>query len=314
MLRIVALAILVIGSLKAQIWPAKLGEYSRKSVTPHSEERLTIPNSVEEEEGLEDDEQASYGAFSVLAESYKDATGAYAASLTHAFPPLQVGNYLITCTGKCPTNLAALAEALPGINHSALPTLRNYLPAKNLIARSERYILGPVGLKSAAPQIPDSVVAFQFSPEGDIARYREPGGDLTLAVFSYPTMEMARQQAAAMEKLPGAVVKRSGPLVALALAPGNQAAADRLLAQINYQAVLSSDDQQIPLVLKPQSAAQMILAIIALAGIVLGFCLLSGLLFGAIRVAARKFGYSDAGSPYTMLHLSDKITPPISPR
>jgi len=310
MLRSVILAVLSVTSLGATIWPDSLGKFARKSSEP-------IVNSDEiqtQEYGLEESEEANYGQFQVTASRYKDATGAYAASLVAAGHPIQNGNYVVSCSGNCPKNLAALAESLPKNNHSALPTLRNYLPAKNLIARSERYILGPVGLKSAAPQIPDSVVAFQFSPEGDIARYREPGGDLTLAAFSYPTMEMARQQAAAMEKLPGAVVKRSGPLVALALAPGNQAAADRLLAQINYQAVLSSDDQQIPLVLKPQSAAQMILAIIALAGIVLGFCLLSGLLFGAIRVAARKFGYSDAGSPYTMLHLSDKITPPISPR
>ena len=48
------------------------------------------------------------------------------------------------------------------------------------------------------------------------------------------------------------------------------------------------------------------LGILTLAGIVLGFCLASGLAFGAIRVMARRFGYSDAGITLTTLHLSDK--------
>jgi len=302
MLRGVILAVFSVVSLGAAIWPERLGKFERKS-------SKSIVNSDEiqtQEYGLEESEEANYGQFHVMAYRYKDATGAYAASLASTGHPLQSGNYLISCAGNCPKNLAALADALPKINHSTLPILRNYLPAKNLVPHTERYVLGPLGLKAAAPQIPDSAVAFQFAPEGEIAQYRAPGGEVMLAVFSYPTMQMAREQAEAMQRLPDVVVKRSGPLVALALAPGNQAAADRLLAQISYQAVLSSDDQQIPLVLKPQSAAQMILAIIALAGIVLGFCLFSGLLFGALRIAARRFGYSDAGTPYIMLHLSDK--------
>ena len=113
-------------------------------------------------------------------------------------------------------------------------------------------------------------------PEGELARYRTSHGEATLAIFSYPNMQMARQQAAILEKLPDAAVKRTGPLVALVLAPGGQAAAAQLLGQIDYKATVSSDDQQIPLVIRPQTAAQMVLGILALAGIVLGFCLLSG--------------------------------------
>jgi hypothetical protein len=119
-------------------------------------------------------------------------------------------------------------------------------------------------------------------------------------------MQMARQQAAVLEKLPDAAVKRTGPLVALVLVPGGQAAAAQLLGQIDYKATISSDDQQIPLVIRPQTAAQMVLGILALAGIVLGFCLLSGIAFGAFRVVSRRFGYSDAGTAMTTLHLSDK--------
>jgi hypothetical protein len=50
----------------------------------------------------------------------------------------------------------------------------------------------------------------------------------------------------------------------------------------------------------------MVLSILSLSGIVLGFCLASGLAFGAVRVVARRFGYSDAGTSLTTLHLGGK--------
>ena len=302
MLRSLILAVLFIASASAAIWPEHLGKYERKSVKPVASQVSASPD----EYGREEAEEASYGPFAVSAQRFKDSTGAYAASLEIREPHLQVGNYLITCTGNCPKNLIGLVETLPKMSHTALPTLRNYLPSKNLVAHSERYILGPAGLQSAAPQIPASAINFEFAPEGETARYRTASGEATLAIFSYPNMQMARQQAAVLEKLPDAAVKRTGPLVALVLAPGGQAAAAQLLGQIDYKATISSDDQQIPLVIRPQTAAQMVLGILALAGIVLGFCLLSGIAFGAFRVVSRRFGYSDAGTAMTTLHLSDK--------
>jgi hypothetical protein len=302
MLRSLILAGLFIASVNGAIWPEHLGKHERKSGKPVAGQ----PSALPDEYGRDEAEEADYGSFVVTAQRFKDSTGAYAAALEMRESPRQVGNYLITCTGNCPKNLASLVETLPKISHAALPTLRNYLPSKDLVARSERYILGPAGLHAAAPQIPASVVNFEFAPEGEAARYRTAHGEATLAIFSYPNMQMARQQAAILEKLPDAAVKRTGPLVALVLVPGGQAAAAQLLSQIDYKATISSDDQQIPLVIRPQTAAQMVLGILALAGIVLGFCLLSGIAFGAFRVVSRRFGYSDAGTPLTTLHLGDK--------
>ncbi len=302
MLRSLILAILFITSVSAAIWPDRLGPYTSQSVEFKPD---TIGDRLKEF-GAEEEDIAAYGRFTVIAWRFKDSTGAYAAALEERETPLQVGNYLISCTGNCPKNLASLVEKLPKISHAALPTLRNYLPLKGLAPHSERYILGPIGLQAAAPQIPASAINFEFAPEGETARYRTPTGEATLAIFSYPNMQMARQQAALLEKLPDAAVKRTGPLVALVLAPGGHAAAAQLLGQIDYKATVSSDDQQIPLVIRPQTAAQMVLGILALAGIVLGFCLLSGIAFGALRVVARRFGYSDAGTAMTTLHLGDK--------
>jgi hypothetical protein len=276
-----------------------------------------------DENGRETAEQADYGRFQVSATRYKDSTGAYAAWLEAEGKPLQVGNYLITCTGNCPKNLAELAEALPRISHAPLPALGSYFPLKNLVPHSQRYILGPAGLAQNAPQIPASAVAFQFGTEGEVARYRvlqnepkgevarylvlqnEPKSEATVAIFSFPTPQIARQQASAFEAIPGASVKRTGPLVAVVLGAPGPAAADQLLSKINYEAAVTVNEP-LPLVLTPQSTAQMLLAIITLAGIVLGFCLVSGLVFGGLRVLARRFGYTDAGVAMTTLHLSDK--------
>ncbi len=301
MLRSLVLGFWVVSSAGAAIWPEHLGQFDRKSAAE-------IPGAGLDEYGREASEQADYGGFQVVATRYKDSTGAYAAWLESSdHHPIQAGNYVITCAGRCPKNLAALADSLPRISHAPLPILKSYLPAKNLIPGSERYIMGPAGLHANLPQIQESAVALQFGTEGMLARYRAAKTELTLAVFSYPTPQMARQQAGAFQGIPVAAVKRSGPLVAVALAAGGapSAEAQKLLAEVNYQGSVSWNEP-LPLVIQPQTAAQMVLGILTLAGIVLGFCLASGLAFGLARVIARKFGYSDAGTALTTLHLGGK--------
>jgi hypothetical protein len=282
------------------MWPEHLGNYDRRSVE--------ASQVATDENGREAAEEADYGRFQVSATVYKDSTGAYAAWLEAEGKPLQVGNYLITCIGNCPKNLAQLAEALPRVSHAPLPALGSYLPTKNLVPHSQRYILGPAGLRQTAPQIPESAVAFQFGTEGAIARYRvlrnEPKTEATVAIFSYPTPQIARQQANAFQAISGVTVKRTGPLVAVVLGVPDPAA-NQLLSQINYEASVTVNEPM-PLILRPETAAQMLLSIITLAGIVLAFCLASGLIFGGLRLLARKFGYADAGTSMTTLHLSDK--------
>ncbi|HLH00685.1 MAG TPA: hypothetical protein VKX49_30545 [Bryobacteraceae bacterium] len=303
--RLILAAILANIPASAAMWPDKLGGFDRKSVATVEQ---TQPD--QEEYGRDTAEEADYGSFKVTGIRYKDSTGAYAAALAAKDHPLQVGNYLVACSGKCPKNLAALAEALPRVSHAPLPVLASYLPARRMIAGSERYIMGPLSLHENLPQIGTSTVALDFGTEGEAAKYRLAKGEATLAVFSYPTLEMARQQTPAYEKIPGVLVKRTGSLVAL-VAPANPsqppdpAEAQKLLSEVNYQASVSWNEP-LPLVVKPETAAQMILGIITLAGIVLGFCLVSGLTFGAIRIVARKFGYSGADGSMTTLHLSGK--------
>jgi len=294
--------VVFVSSACAAIWPDRLGDYQRKSATAVAH---PSDDPLEDEYGLDSVEKADYGPFQMTARRYKDVTGAYAASLQ--LNGTRVGNYLVFCEGKCPKNLAALADAsLPHVSHGSLPSLPAYFAAKNLIPHSDRYILGPVGLKANAPDIPAAAVGFDFGTEGEIARYRTPAGPVTLAIFSFALPSMARQQLPEFQKIAGATVKRTGPLVAIAIGPSTAAA--KLLESVNYQGVVAENEKppEKPLELKPESAGKMVLAILSLAGLLLAFCLLSGLAVGGILRFARRFGYSAAEGSLTTLHLEGK--------
>jgi len=307
MLRSLVLAVLFISAVHGAIWPEQLGAYRRISAAPveiGKDERAQA-----DEYGLVDSESASYGAFQVKADRYKDTTGAYAASLEPANRlKTRIGNYLLSCDGQCPLDLGDLVEkAFPHVSHASLPTLGSYLPERNRVLRSERYILGPTGLRASASQIPPSAAAFEFGTEAEVAQYRTPQGPVTLAIFSYPTPAMARQQTPQFEAIASAVVKRTGSLVAVVLeeGPERRANAEKLLSGVNYAGAVQVNETP-PLQLKPESAGQMLLAIFNLAGLVLSFCLVSGLLVAGILFLARRFGYSGADGTLTTLHLSRK--------
>jgi len=274
------------------------------------QEKPLGPLGLPDEYGWEGFDQANYGPFWVLAQRFKDTTGAYAASLEDK-DSQRVGNYLIQCSGTCPKDLAELADkGLPHVSHTPVPILSSYFPQKDLIQSSERYIMGPEGLEKYLPQISSGAVRLELGAEGQVARYHFGKGEATLAIFAYPTLEMARDQAPVYGRIPGVEVKRTGSLVALvAPAPGTQqvdaADAKKLLGQVNYQASVAWNEP-LPLVVKPETAAEMILGILTLAGIVLGFCLVSGLVFAGVRLIARRFGYSGAEGSMTTLHLGGK--------
>lgn len=295
-----ALTLFLCASANAAIWPEQLGDSHRISTIPTDP---TTNREIWKEYGLQATERADYGGFRATAYRFKDTTGAFAAA--QWLQAMTLGNYVIACSGKCPQQLEKwlAASKPPGLSRAAYPSLDTYLPTKDLIAGSKRYVYGPVALAQFEPRVPASAVAFDFSTEGQLAKYRTPKGEATLALFSYPTPMIARQQLAEFERIPGAAAKRTAALVAVVFAPDQTAQA--LLSQINYQASISMD-QVPPLVLKPESAAKMLLGIFSLAGVVLVFCTLSGLAFGLIRVLARKFGHLDANDTMITLHLADK--------
>ena len=308
MSRVIALLITAGLLASAAILPNQIGSSQRLSAQPAAIDPADRP--IWDEFGFQESEQADYGTFTATAWRFHDSTGAFAASqwlrpADRKSLVIASGNYLLRFEGHPPA--PALIEALrfPGQSFAALPVVRGYLPTGGLIPNSERYILGPASLQRFEPSLPVQAAAFQFGTEAQTGRYRSKSGEMDLAIFSYPTPGMARQQATEFQKLPGAVVKRSGPLVAVVTGAHDPADAQKLLANLEYEANAAWSAPS-PLIIRPQTAGQIVLGAITLAGIIIGFCFLSGLLFGATKILRQRFGPPDAGGAMILLHLREK--------
>ncbi len=307
-------------SAHAAIFPEQIGPY-RKSVP----KTIGIPDQpLYDEYGLEATEAADYAApdkksFSAVGWRLHDSTGALAlfqfrrpsGAVPADFAPLAVktsdgiifafGNYVFQFTGAYPdpASLTPFYQQLAKVENSPLPRLASILPKEDLVSNSERYILGPVSLQRFEPSIPPSVAAFHMGAEAQLGKYLTPKGLLTLILFSYPTPSIARQQAAEFQKLPAAMVKRTGPLVVASIGPPDADAAERILGKINYQASVTVNER--PPVNEIKGFAWMILNMFILAGIILAICVMGGIGFAGYRILSRKMWHKeDPGAMITL--------------
>jgi hypothetical protein len=213
------------------------------------------------------------------------------------------GNYLLRFDGYKPSKeeLEAIYGTLRNVDNTSLPALTGYLPTANLLPASERYAIGPVGLERFCRGIPPSVAAFHFGAEAQIGEFQSPRGPVELAIFNYPTAQIAMQKVGDFQKLPGAVAKRSGPLVAVVLSPADADFAERLLGQVRYQAEVTRDEY-VPT--RRDNPGVLILNIFILIGILALFAIVSGLAFGGMRVLRRKTRKGEEPDAMITLHLS----------
>ena len=284
--------------------------------------------ALAEELGFEVGEKGVYegpmGKFSAQAWRFKDPTAAlvyYFASLPQGFgkapmpllkaeplaltAPKQLflahGNYILRVDGWVPSaqDLKVLYESFPKLDQSSLPVLPGYLPLEGRQAGSERYILGPASLERYEGRIGSGTVAFSMGAEAVAADYGPAG---RLIIFNYPTHEMARQRVDEFRKVAGAVVKRSGPLVAVAMGSTDADSAERLLAKVNYQAALTWNEPTQDAIIR--GAGNMLLSIVTLAGVIAALAVATGVMFGLLRYARRRYSKTDVDDPMITLDLS----------
>jgi hypothetical protein len=275
---------------------------------------MSVPDrALYEEYGLEAMEQAEYTSpenhFTATAWRLRDSTGALALFEARRPPgatpanlaKLSVrtsdgcifayGNYVFQFTGTAFPEAAELEQlyaALPRLEQSPLPALMGFLPAQDLVPNSERYVVGPVSLERFEPRIPPSVAAFHLGSEAQVGKYKTENGQLTLAIFDYPSPGLARERAAEFQKIPGAVVKRTGSLIAVTIAPPDADAAERVLARVNYDANVTWNEK-VP-VNEARGMARLLVNIFILSGILVLLSVIAGVGFGGFRVLARKMG------------------------
>jgi len=301
---------------QAPIFPDQIGPYIKSGPRTVSVADRPLYN----EYGLETMESAEYATsdegsakkrFSGTAWRLHDSTGAMAlfqfrrppgATATN-FAPLSVstsdgvifayGNYVLQITGGLPeqADLAVFYNRLPKFENSPLPALMDALPPDGLIANSGRYLLGPTSLQRFEPGIPPSTAAFRLGAEGQLGKYNTPKGELTLSIFAYPTPSMARDQAVEFQKIVGAMVKRTGPLVAITVNPPDPNVAERLLGKINYQSQVTLNEKVPGSDLR--SFSSNVVSMILLAGILIVFCATAGVLYGGFRVLRRRISKQD---------------------
>jgi len=215
------------------------------------------------------------------------------------------GNYVLRFEDYHPASpfLTTVIEGLKEVDNSPLPTLSGYLPTLDLIPNSERYVEGPAALQMFDPGIPPHMAAFHLSAEAQIGNFSAPGGDLKLAIFSYPTEPIARLQTAQFQQIAGAMVKRSGPLVAVILSPPNPDAAEKLLSLVRYQADVTLDER---VNTRRDNIGNLVINAFVLIGILLCFALVGGLAFGSVRAFLRRGGRGEAADAMIVLHLQDR--------
>lgn len=311
------------------ILPDTIGQWKRGDVTA-----AAVPDAkVWGEYGLQESESAPYTdaakKFSITAYRFSDSTGAYAAWMsdrpadakkfetdgigveTATEQYIAVGNLLLVFHDYKPNKeeLAHIFLTAPHYSHTPLPTLPGFMPS-GAVANSERYVVGPESLAKYASVIPPSTAAFHFGSEAEAGEYpassRAKGASklsTTLVVFNFPGIEMAQKQYPLFEAVPGTVAKRSGPLVAIVLHAANADEAERLLAQVKYQAEVTMAEP--PPSLK-DNPGNLFLNIAILCGLLIALCVVSGLIFGGIRHVWRRSGSTNEGDEMITLDLSGR--------
>lgn len=321
-----ALALFCAASAFGGLWPDRFGGFTRTGVAPAAP---SADRAIWDECGLDDAERANFtsakgGKLTATAWKFRDSTGAFAAFYWQIAPDakpsalgklaaevgsdvwLASGNYLFLFSGARPedADLKALVGSLARYEQSPLPVLAANLPPQDMIANSRRHVVGPAALERFAPQFPAALAGFRFGAEAHLARYRADGGEMTLVVFSYPTPHIAREQEGAFQKLGGAMVKRSGPLVAVIASPKDANAAEKLLARVRYEAEITWNER---VATRRDNVGDLILNICYLIGLLLVFALVSGLAFGGLRTIARRwFGWTPASENVITLDLSSE--------
>ncbi len=215
-------------------------------------------------------------------------------------------NYVVTFQGGLPTKAGVdqVLKALSDKHSTALPAIFTFLPHEGLVPESARYVLGPDSLKAFAPELASAKAGFEEGAEAQIAEYKVAGSQnpIRLALFYYPTPEMARLHAVDFKLVPNTHVKRSGLLDAVVFGPATDKQADTLLSRVQYEAKITWNDVPPPSPIKP--LYQLLLNIMYLSIILVALCTVAGLIYAGMRIYRRRYGTLEAEEAMTTLHLS----------
>lgn len=278
--------------------------------------------AVLKELGFTDYETATYkqadATLQIRAARFTDASGAYGAFTFYKDPdmkPVKVGarsgglgnrvlfyrgNVLIDATvdRPSPTTLGELRELdtdLPQLTGSANepPPMIGLFPLTGYVDNSVKYAVGPVELGQLDSPIPANLIDFSRDAEVGLAKYRTGSGTVTMILVNYPTQQIAEERLHAFEQykrsdgqLALVKVKRTGPVVVGITGPISSGDAQDLIGSVNYRENLTWNER-VPT--GRDNMANLLINVFLLIGIILAFSLVIGIMFGGVRLLAKKF-------------------------
>ena len=232
--------------------------------------------------------------------------------------------------------LRELAGTLPrpGGSTGNLPSFIQFLPRRDYISNTQKYVMGPVALAALDAPVTTDQVDFGASSELTLAKYQTPSGPATLILISYPTPQLAAdhlrridaahqitesgQNGIATINGSGTFFdKRTGPIVAIASGGISDNDAKALLGLVNYEASVTWNT--------PTSNAEihdlymLILNIVVLCAILAGLAIVAGVAFGGFRILMKRL-YPDKvfdrpeQMEFISLHLSETAVREVVPR
>jgi hypothetical protein len=327
-LALLALASTAMAANAPAILPKVFAGWDRSQSKTSTDPGVADPANagIMKEYGFTDLESAVYTKsgrkMEIKAARFADATGAYGAFTFYKLPEMinekfgdqgaslndrvlfYRGNVLVQAkldhvTAMSAGELRELSDAIPLPKGPArnLPSLPKYLPKKQYIKNSAKFVLGPQALGAVTAPLAADQVEFNRRPEIAIGKYSTSSGTATLMLISYPTPQIAAERLRAFEGLnqhPPAqqgptlaapfTVKRTGPIVALVAGQISAADAKALLAPISYDAdVTWSQDTTFN-----QRLSGLLVNILVLCGILMGLAIVAGLVFGGFRILASR--------------------------
>lgn len=231
--------------------------------------------------------------------------------------------------------LRELAGMLPRPGGSAgnLPTFIQFLPPRQYIANTQKYVMGPAALASLELPVTVDQVDFGASSELTLGRYETPSGIATLILISYPTPQLAAEHLRRIDAAHGVTDssqggvstingagtffdKRTGPLVVIASGGISDSDARSLLGLVNYEASVTwntpRSNQEV------HDLYMLILNIVILCAILAGLAIIAGVAFGGFRILMKRL-YPDKvfdrpeQMEFISLHLTEtvvQVTPP----
>ncbi len=295
----------------------------------------------------------------VRAARFADASGAFGAYLFYLQPNMnkeQIGDQGVSMgdrvlfyrgyvlvdarfSSQTPTTageLRELAGALPRPSGSSgnLPSFIQFLPPRDYIPNTQKYVMGPVALGALdSPVTKDQVDFDKDDAELTLAHYQLPSGEATLILISYPNPQIAAEHQRRIEaahQIPQSneagvstingsgtfFDKRTGPIVAIATGGMSESDAKSLLGMVNWKATVTWNS--------PVGNAEvrdlykLVLNIVVLCAILAGLAIIAGVAFGGFRILMKRL-YPDKvfdrpeHMEFISLHLTETVVKGASP-